>query len=247
MTVKGARVLITGGGSGVGANLARGFANAGACEVIVAGRRQAPLDAVADGHSAIRAIPADVTDETQIGTLFECAGPVDIVIANAGAAESAPFTRTTLAQWNDMLAVNLTGVFLTLRAGLAQMPGWGRLISVASTAGLKGYAYVAPYAAAKHGVVGMTRALALELAPRAVTANALCPGFLDTEMTDRSVATITQKTGKTETEARAALASHNPQNRLIHPDEVTAAALWLCGPGSDGINGQAIAIAGGEV
>jgi NAD(P)-dependent dehydrogenase (short-subunit alcohol dehydrogenase family) len=247
MTVEGTRVLITGGGGGLGADLARGFADAGAAGVVVAGRRQAPLDAVAATHPAIRALSADVTDAEQVDTLFQRAGPVDIVIANAGAAESAPFARTTLEQWNAMLAVNLTGVFLTLRAGLAQMTGWGRLISVASTAALKGYAYVAPYAAAKHGVVGMTRSLALELARREVTANALCPGFLDTEMTDRSVATITDKTGKSPEDARAALAAHNPQKRLIRPDEVTAAALWLCGPGSDGINGQAIAIAGGEV
>lgn len=247
MSVEGTRVLVTGGGGGLGADLARGFADAGAAQVVVAGRRQAPLDAVAATRPAIRAIAADVTDAAQVDTLFERAGPVDIVIANAGAADSAPFARTTQAQWDTMLAVNLTGVFLTLRAGLARMPGWGRLISVASTAALKGYAYAAPYAAAKHGVVGMTRSLALELARREVTANALCPGFLDTEMTDRSVATIVEKTGKSESDARAALAAHNPQKRLVRPDEVTAAALWLCGPGSDGINGQAIAIAGGEV
>jgi len=155
--------------------------------------------------------------------------------------------RTTLAQWNAMIAVNLTGVFLTLRDGLNQMQGWGRLISVASTAGLKGYAKVAPYAAAKHGVVGLTRSLALEIARRPVTVNAICPGFLDTPMTDRSVAVIAEKTGKSLAEARAALEGMSPQGRLIAPAEVTAAALWLCGPGSDGINGQAIAIAGGEI
>ncbi len=189
----------------------------------------------------------DVTDETSVQAAFAEAGPCDIVIANAGAADSAPFGRTTLAQWNAMLAVNLTGPFLTFREGLAQMPGWGRLIAVASTAGLKGYGYVAPYAAAKHGVVGLVRSLAQEVARRPVTVNALCPGFLDTEMTDRSVATIMAKTGKTEAESRAALAASNPQKRLIRPDEVTAAALWLCGAGSDGINGQALPIAGGEL
>ena len=243
--MQGKRVLITGGGSGVGADLARGFAAAGA-EVVITGRRLAPLEQVAARVGA-RAVAADVTDEQSVAAMFAAAGPCDIVIANAGAAESAPLARTTLDQWNAMIAVNLTGVFLTLREGLRQMTGWGRLISVASTAGLKGYAYVAPYAAAKHGVVGLTRSLALEVAKKPVTVNALCPGFLETEMTDRSIANIMDKTGKTADEARAALAATNPQARLIQPAEVTAAALWLCGPGSEGINGQAIAIAGGEV
>lgn len=242
----GKRVLITGGGTGVGADLARGFHAAGA-EVVIAGRTRATLESVAARLPGARPLTADVTDEASTAALFAQAGPVDIVVANAGAAESAPFGRTTLDQWNAMLAVNLTGVFLTFRAGLAQLPGWGRLIAVASTAGLKGYGYVAPYAAAKHGVVGLVRSLALEVARGPVTVNTLCPGFLDTEMTDRSIANIMAKTGKPEAEARAALAATNPQRRLIRPDEVTAAALWLCGPGSEGINGQALAIAGGEI
>ncbi len=245
MTLAGKTVLITGGGTGVGAEMARAFAGAGA-GVIVSGRRADPLQAVAGTSESIRAITADVTDEASVAALFQAAGPVDIVIANAGAADSAPFARTSLDDWNRMLMVNLTGVFLTLRAGLRQMAGWGRLISVASTAGLKGYAYVAPYAAAKHGVVGLTRSLSLEVAKREITVNALCPGFLDTEMTDRSIANIMDKTGMDRAKATATLAAHNPQKRLIRPDEVSAAALWLCGPGSDGINGQAIAIAGGE-
>ncbi len=245
MTLAGKTVLITGGGSGLGADLAQGFAAAGA-SVVVAGRRRAPLDAVAARLPGARAIPADVTDEGQVAALFDSAGPVDVVIANAGAAFSAPFAGTTLEDWNAMLAVNLTGVFLTLRAGLGQMSGWGRLIGVASTAGLKGYAYAAAYSAAKHGVVGLTRALAREVARGKVTANALCPGFLDTEMTDRSVAGIVAATGMDAAAARARLEAFNPQGRLIAPSEVTAAALWLCGPGSDAINGQAIAIAGGE-
>lgn len=246
MTMQGKRVLITGGGSGAGANLALGFARAGA-EVVISGRRLGPLRAVAAQTKGLRVVQADVTDEASVQAMFAQAGPCDVVIANAGAAESAVMTKTSLAQWNAMLAVNLTGVFLTLREGLLQMPGWGRLISVASTAGLKGYAKVAPYAAAKHGVIGLTRSVALEVARKQITVNAICPGFLDTPMTDHSVEVIAEKTGRSLVEARAALEGMNPQNRLIQPSEVTATALWLCGPGSEGINGQAITIAGGEL
>ncbi len=242
----GRRVLITGGGTGVGADMALGFAAAGA-EVVISGRRAEPLDRVAAANGNIRAVLADVTDEASIAAMFAAAGRCDIVIANAGAADSAPMGRTTLAQWNAMIAVNLTGVFLTLRDGLNQMAGWGRLISVASTAGLKGYAKIAPYAAAKHGVIGMTRSLALEVARKEITVNALCPGFLDTEMTEQTIRVIVEKTGRDAASARAALEGISPQNRLFQPAEVTAAALWLCGPGSEGINGQAIAIAGGEI
>lgn len=247
-SLAGKRVLITGGGSGVGANMALAFAEAGA-EVIITGRRLQALEQVAAQHSAIHAIAADVTDEASVQSLFVQAGWVDIVIANAGAAESASLAKTSLATWQNILAVNLTGVFLTLREGLKQMQErhWGRLIVVASTAGLKGYAYVAPYAAAKHGAIGLVRSLALEVATKGITVNALCPGFLDTEMTERSVTNIMQKTGRSREQAFAALASTNPQQRLIQPSEVSSAALWLCTAGSEGINGQALAIAGGEV
>ena len=244
MTFAGKRVLITGGGSGAGADLARGFAEAGA-EVVISGRRAEALKAVAEPLGA-RWVTADVTDEGSVAAMFRDAGPCDIVIANAGAADSAVMAKTTLAQWNAMLAVNLTGVFLTFREALGQFRGEGRLIAVASTAGLKGYAKVAPYAAAKHGVVGLVRSLALEVARKAITVNAICPGFLDTEMTDRSVTNIMDKTGKSRDEAVAVLAAMNPQGRLIAPSEVTATALWLAGPGAEGVNGQAIAISGGE-
>lgn len=246
MTLKGKQVLVTGGGTGVGADIARAFAARGA-KVIIAGRRIEPLQAIADTLPGARAIQADVTDEESVRAMFDAAGPCDVVIANAGASDSAPFGRVSLDHWNAMLAVNLTGTFLTFREGLARIEGWGRLIAIASTAGLKGYRYVAPYAAAKHGVVGLVRSLALEVAKKPVTVNALCPGFLDTEMTERSVANIMAKTGASRVEALAALTQGNPQGRLIQPAEVSAAALWLCGEGSDAVNGQAIAIAGGEV
>lgn len=245
MTLSGKRVLITGGGTGAGADLARGFA-AGGAEVVISGRRLEPLQAVAASTGA-RVVQADVTDETSVQRMYEEAGPCDIVIANAGAADSAPMQKTTLDQWNAMIAVNLTGVFLTFREGLRQMPGWGRLVAVASSAGLKGYAKIVPYAAAKHGVIGIVRSLALEVAQSPVTVNAICPGFLDTPMTDHSVEIIAAKTGRSLTEARAALEGLSPQNRLYQPAEVTAATLYLCGPGSEGVNGVALPITGGEI
>ena len=244
--MQGKRVLITGGGSGAGENLALGFAAAGA-EVVIAGRRLGALQAVAAKAKGIRCVQADVTEEASVKRMFDEAGSVDIVIANAGAADSAVMAKTSLDQWNAMLAVNLTGVFLTFREGLNQFQGWGRLVAVASTAGLKGYAKVAPYAAAKHGVMGLVRSLALEVAKGPVTANAICPGFLDTEMTEQSIRVISEKTGRTAAEARAALEGMSPQGRLYRPDEVTSAALWLCSDGAAGVNGQGIVISGGEV
>ncbi|MFM2349354.1 MAG: hypothetical protein RIR04_320 [Pseudomonadota bacterium] len=242
----GKRVLVTGGGSGAGADLALGFAKAGA-QVVICGRRVDALAKIAAQHSAIRALECDVTDEGSVQRLFAQAGALDIVIANAGQADSAPFHKTSLDQWNAMLSVNLTGVFLTFREGLRQMTGWGRLVAVCSTAGVKGYAKVAPYAAAKHGVMGLVRSLALEVAKGPVTVNAICPGFLDTEMTDQSIRIISEKTGRSTAQAKAALEGLNPQGRLFSPSEVTAAALYLCGEGAHGVNGQSIVIAGGEV
>ncbi len=237
------RVLITGGGTGVGADLARGFA-AASYDVVVAGRTRESLLAIPNATPVV----ADVTDEDSVAAMFAESGRCDVVIANAGAALSAPVKATSKADWDQMIGVNLTGVFLTLKAGLAQMdPAWGRLITVASVAGLKGYPYVAAYAAAKHGAVGFTRALAHEVARTGVTANALCPGFLDTEMTDRTLDNIVSTTGRSREQALAAITATNPQRRLIAPAEVTAAALWLCGEGSAAINGQAIAIDGGEL
>ncbi len=245
MTLAGKRVLITGGGTGTGADLARGFSDAGA-EVVIAGRRDGPLQAVAGRLRNTRGIVADVTDEASVAALFEAAGNCHIVIANAGVADSAPLKRTSVEAWNAMLAVNLTGTFLTFREGVRRMTGWGRLVAVASSAGLKGYRYTSAYAASKHGVVGLVRSVALEVAHLPITANAICPGFIDTEMTGRSVANIAARTGGTEAEARASLEAMSPQNRLIRPAEVTATALWLCGAGAEGVNGQAIALTGGE-
>ncbi|MGR4067345.1 SDR family NAD(P)-dependent oxidoreductase [Billgrantia sp. C5P2] len=240
----GKRVVITGGGSGIGADMALAFAETGA-DVVITGRRAGPLEEVAARHPAITYAVADVTQEDDMASLFDHLGQVDIVIANAGAAESAPMIRTELEQWQRMLEVNLTGVFLTLREGLKHLRDGGRLIAVASTAGLKGYAYVAPYCAAKHGVVGLVRALAQEVG-RDITVNALCPGFTETPLLEASVATIVAKTGQTAEQARAHLQSTNPSGRLVQPAEVTATALWLCGPHSGAINGQAISISGGE-
>lgn len=237
------RVLITGGGSGTGADMARAFAAAGH-EVVITGRSRDKLAGVAGG--AIRAITGDVSDPDSVAAMFAEAGPCDIVIANAGVAEAAPFGKVSFDHWNRMIATNLTGVFLTFQQGLAQMATGGRLIAICSITGLRGAAYAAPYAASKHGVMGLVRSLALEVAKKGITVNAICPGYLDTEMTGRSIAQIIEKTGRSEAEAIAALAGRNPQGRLIPPAEVTAAALWLASPAAASVNGQAITLDGGE-
>ena len=240
------KVLITGGGSGIGADLALAFSNAGA-RVIIAGRTESKLQQVAAAHSGIEYRVADVTDPASVNALFSDIDSLDIVIANAGAASSAPLRKTSLEDWQGMLDVNLTGVFLTLQGGLNKLTDGGRLLAVASTAGLKGYPYVAPYCAAKHGVIGLVRALALETAKQGITVNALCPGFTETPLLDESLANISAKTGLSNTEARAQLTATNPQGRLIQPSDVSAAALWLASPAAQAITGQAIAIAGGEL
>lgn len=237
------RVLITGGGSGTGADMARAFAAQGH-EVVITGRDPAKLEAVAGG--LIRAVPGDVSHEDQVRRIFDAAGPCPVVIANAGIAEAAPFGKVTMEHWNRIIAVNLTGVFLTFRQALAQMGPGGRMIAICSITGVRGAAYAAPYAASKHGVMGLVRSLALEVARKEITVNAICPGYLDTEMTRRSIANIMDKTGRNHDAAVAALAGKNPQARLIAPSEVTATALWLASPGAASVNGQAIVLDGGE-
>lgn len=247
----GKHALITGGGTGVGAAIALALANSGA-DVTVAGRRAGPLTALTKENPKIHAVTADVTNERSVASMFsvarESCGPVDIVVANAGAAESAPLGKTDLAMWERMLAVNLTGTFLTLREGLNGMAGKnrGHLIAISSTAGLKGYAYVAAYSAAKHGVIGLVRSLALETATKGITVNALCPGFTETPLLAASIANIVKKTGMSEEDARASLASTNPTGRFVQPEEVAAAVIWLCSDGASSITGQSISISGGE-
>lgn len=249
--MQGRRVLVTGGGSGVGAELARSFAAQGA-HVAICGRRRDALAAVASESSTITPYAADITDEVSVTALFDALVAADhvpdVVIANAGAADSAPISKTGLELWQRTIDVNLTGVFLTFREALSKLPRdrAARLIAIASTAGLKGYPYVASYCAAKHGVIGLVRALALELAARPVTVNAICPGFTETPMLVRSIENIIDKTGMDETAARAELSSHNPQGRFIQTDEIAATALWLCSDAARSVTGQAISISGGE-
>ena len=251
----GRHALVTGGGSGIGAAIACALADAGAA-VTIAGRDTAKLDAVARDLNCATVV-ADITSEADCEAMVAIArdnhGPLDIVIANAGAADSAPFAKIDSAHWQRMIDVNLTGAFNTARAGLADLTragaaeGGRRLIFIASTAALKGYPYVAAYVAAKHGVLGLARALSAELATTGVTVNAVCPGFTDTPLLAASVNAITAKTKRSADDARAALAKDNAHNRLITPQEVAGTVLWLCTAAAQSINGQAIAIAGGQV
>ncbi|MBM3537991.1 MAG: SDR family oxidoreductase [Alphaproteobacteria bacterium] len=248
----GRHALVTGASHGIGAAIARELARLGADLTLVA-RQAATLHSAAnalrhDGNK-VRECRADVADAASLEALIDETPPVHILVNNAGGAETAPFSRTDEALWRRMLDLNLTSVY-RLTHGLAPAmvkSGWGRIVNVASTAGLKGYAYVSAYTAAKHGVVGLTRALALELATSGVTVNAVCPGYTDTPMLEGAIATIAAKTKKSHDDAKAALAASNPMGRLVTPEEVASAVGWLCLPDSGSITGQAIAIAGGEL
>jgi NAD(P)-dependent dehydrogenase (short-subunit alcohol dehydrogenase family) len=251
-TLSGRHALVTGGGSGLGAAIALALVGEGA-RVTIVGRRRAVLEAMAAKAAGLGIVAADMTDEAAVVSAFvdarKSGGDISIVVANAGAAESAPFARTTLEQFQRMVAVNLTGTFLTLREGTRAMAEakWGRLIVIASIAGLRGYSYVAPYAAAKHGAVGLVRSLAMELANTGVTVNAICPGYAATPMLEESIARIVKRTGRSDAEARKMLADINPGGRLVEPQEVADAVLKLCAPGSEGITGQAIQIPEGAL
>jgi 3-hydroxybutyrate dehydrogenase len=242
MTEKRKRALITGGGSGIGLAIAKHFSNNG-IEVIIAGRDTARLE-----NTGLPFLEIDVTNEASVVDGVKAAGPIDIFVANAGAAVTAPALKTSRDIWDQMIAVNLTSTYLCAREAVPQMVdhGWGRFIAIASTASLKGYAYTGAYTAAKHGVLGWIKTLALELAKTGVTANAICPGFTDTPLIADAVNNIVAKTGRSHEETLKAFIKDNPMGRLIKPEEVANAALWLAGENAASINGQAVTIDGGE-
>ena len=225
------RVLVTGGTRGIGAAIAARFAAAGD-DVVAVGRAD-----------------CDVGDEAAVAALFERVGPVDVLVNNAGVSSSAPLERTTLAEWDAQLAVNATGAFLCTRAALPAMVerGSGRIVSVASTAGVTGARYTAAYTASKHAAVGLTRAVAAEVAGTGVTANAVCPTFVRTDMTADSLRRITETTGRSAQEAEAALAAASPLRRLLEPEEVAFAVAFLAAPEAGAVNGQTLILDGGGI
>jgi NAD(P)-dependent dehydrogenase (short-subunit alcohol dehydrogenase family) len=248
-TLAGKHAVVTGASRGIGLAIARALLAQGARVTLMA-RDAAALEAAAAGLGGASGWQAiDVADAAGVAAAFERAGRVDILVNNAGQAASAPFMKTDEALWQRMLEVNLSGAYHCIQAALPGMldAGWGRIVNVASTAGLTGYRYVAAYCAAKHGLVGLTRALALELAAKGITVNAVCPGYTETDIVQEAVANIVRKTGRSEEQARAELAAGNPQGRLVRPEEVAHAVAMLCLPAAAAMNGQAIAVAGGEV
>jgi NAD(P)-dependent dehydrogenase (short-subunit alcohol dehydrogenase family) len=246
--LSGRHALVTGGSRGIGRAVSAALSQAGA-SVVVLGRDRAALERVVAAGEAQGYALADVTDRAAVGRAIAGIGNrIDLLVANAGSAVSKPFARTEASDFDAMLGVNLMGVVNAIQAVLPGMTerGFGRIVAVASTAGLKGYAYVTAYCAAKHAVVGLVRALALEVARTGVTVNAVCPGFTDTDLVASSIDRIVQKTGRSREEALSELTRGNPQGRLVQPDEVASAVAWLCGAAAS-MTGQAIAVAGGEV
>lgn len=252
MSPTGKHAFITGGGSGIGIAIAAALSGAG-WRVTIAGRKAERLAAAVAAHPAFRTQQLDVTDSEAVTAAIEGAatdfGPVQLLVNNAGGAVSAPFEKTGLQSWRDAIDLNLMGAVNCIRAALPAMKkrGWGRIVNLASTAGLVGYRYVSAYVASKHALVGLTKALALEVAKSGVTVNAVCPGYTDTDVVAAAIKNISAMTGRSEAEALASLVASNPQGRLIAPDEVAAAVLWLASDEAAAVNGIALPIAGGEV
>lgn len=250
----GKHCVVTGGGRGIGAAVTRMLLSHGA-HVTFTGRSSDGQSAVSELKRSGEAkyVKADVTDAAQVREAFEKAvarfGPVNILINNAGQAGSAPFLKTDAGLWRRLMAVNLDGTYYCTQAAAPGMlaAGWGRIVNIASIAGLTGAAYISAYCASKHAVIGLTRSLAIEFATKGITVNAVCPGYTETDMVTSAVANITAKTGRTATEAVAELVARNPQKRLVKPEEVANAVAWLCLPGSEAITGQSIVVSGGEV
>jgi NAD(P)-dependent dehydrogenase (short-subunit alcohol dehydrogenase family) len=251
----GKHAVVTGASRGIGAAVAAALAGDGA-RVSLLGRDVARLQRVSEGlGGADHACPivADVADAASVQNAFSTArehfGPVDLLINNAGQGASAKFTDTDEVLWQRLMGVNLTGTYLCTRQAVTDMlaRGYGRIVNMASIAGLRGGAYLSAYAASKHAVIGLTRSLALEYAARGITVNAVCPGYVDTDIVKEAIANISRKTGLSDREALATLVATNPQRRLVEPREVADTVLWLCRPGSASVNGQSIVLAGGEV
>ena len=251
MSLRGRVALVTGSGRGIGRAIAEALATAGA-RVVVVGRTAREIDEVAAAIGGV-AVTMDVADRASVreglAVVRERAGHVDVLVNNAGAAESAPLERTTDELWDRMMAVNVTGAFGLTRALLPPMieRGFGRVINIASNAGLTGYGYSTAYCASKHAMVGMTRAIAIEIAKTPVTINAVCPGWVATRMADEAIARIARKTGRSDEEAKRSLASMSPQQRMVEPDQEAHVELSLCADGARSIHGQAIAVDGGQV